>query len=906
MTEDSLESGEDAGASVRSAQRMSRLEIALAIFVGVLVFPYLLYALRAAGATLFEFFAVPFLVAILLLALWMAIRWREWQALTVSLLAVVVLGHFAVVLYVRCGWLPETRWTDVVSDIFRWGAFPLSLVTVAYLWRIFESDANYNIMRDSLREREREYHRIIEEASYAVIVCDTNGDIRMANPAAASLLGILRDDLETGNYFNVLPEDAATATREAIDAHQKRRTAASFDEFQHVTPNGRTQWLMQSVRTVVERGVPKQFHVILRDVTQQHRVQEASRQSEARLQTVFEAMSEGVMQTQPNGRLMFANSAALRMLRLTSERLRAGTSVDGRWSFLREDETPLPTEEWPGALAVAKGIAVRDVVVGLCHSDGSVLWMSVAAAPIMSDDEVESVVLTLRDISDRKEAEENLRLVESALDSTLEQVFLLNDQGRIIYANRQAMASLGYEADELYAKTVHDIDTELCEADWTETWYRARSGERPTFESEHTRKDGSKFPITMSASHIRHGDGEYLFAFVRDVSHETELASQLRQSQKMEAIGTLAGGIAHDFNNVLTAIIGYSELATGELEQGTPCHSYLDQVRHAADRAADMVSQILTFSRRREDERRPLILAPVVKESMKLLRGSLPPIIQVREKIAVSKHMVDADPGQVQQVVMNLCTNAYHAMRPNGGELTVTLREEEVSAQQAARHVDLREGLYARLSIADSGHGMDEETQKRMFEPFFTTKKEGEGTGLGLASVHGIVKSHQGAILVKSKIGEGTCFDIYLPAGKEIGARKEEESAEDADPTGTERVLLVDDEPQVADSLRLGLQQLGYTVEWHGPGLDALEFFRKDPDQIDIVVTDQMMPGVTGLALAADVRLLRPEMPVIIYTGFAESVSTELAECAGIKEILHKPLTAHKLALAIRRALAPS
>lgn len=385
-----------------------------------------------------------------------------------------------------------------------------------------------------------------------------------------------------------------------------------------------------------------------------------------------------------------------------------------------------------------------------------------------------------------------------------------------------------------------------------------------------------------------------------------KLLADLRQAQKMEAIGTLAGGVAHDFNNLLTPIVGYSEMALAQISKDNELHHSFVEIFKASQRAKDLVQQILTFSRQREHELVSMGLQPIVKETLKLLRSSLPTTIEIRQDISKDCGPVLSDLTQIQQVVMNLCTNAYHAMAENGGILEVGLRQVTIGSHDALGDHGLPPGNYACLSVRDTGCGMDKATLQRVFEPYFTTKEQGKGTGMGLALVHGIVKSHKGHISVYSEPGQGTQFKVYLPVHGEVHSVVDAaEGVEDdgATPRGSETILLVDDEEQVVYMMQEMLEYLGYRVIGMTDSAEALAFFRERPDGIDLVITDQTMPALTGGELAKELIALRPDLPIILCTGFSEVMTRERAEELGIREYLMKPVIVHDMARIIRKVL---
>ncbi len=395
--------------------------------------------------------------------------------------------------------------------------------------------------------------------------------------------------------------------------------------------------------------------------------------------------------------------------------------------------------------------------------------------------------------------------------------------------------------------------------------------------------------IQENLSRIKQGEAE-----------RQQLELQLYRSQKMEAIGTLAGGIAHDFNNILSAVIGYTELAFPLTEGDQQLHLYLKEVLTASARAKDLVQQILAFSRQGEEISKPIALAPIVREVLKLLRASLPATIEISWELN-SDLAVMGDPTKIHQVLMNLCANAAHAMRKKGGALQVKLADVLFGAEKAARVPDRSAGPHVILTVSDTGHGMSRHVMDRMYDPFYTTKRKGEGTGLGLSVVHGIVRSMNGAIDVTSVPGKGATFELFFPA---IGREEETMIIEGSAPrTGSERVLVVDDEPMLVDIAKRMLQKLGYQVTTRMSPIEALELFRSRPQDFDVVITDLTMPQMTGDVLAKKLLNVRPDIPVILCTGFSASITEEKARAMGIKAFLMKPILMSQVAEIIRRVI---
>ena len=426
----------------------------------------------------------------------------------------------------------------------------------------------------------------------------------------------------------------------------------------------------------------------------------------------------------------------------------------------------------------------------------------------------------------------------------------------------------------------------------TEVWFR--------------KKDGTRFLASLNLGAVRDSNGNimYLVAMTKDITKNKQLEAELRHAQKMEAIGTLAGGIAHDFNNILASIAGFNELAIMAARDNHAIRSHLDQIGVAADRARDLVQQILTFSRNSDQEKHPLDISAVIKEALKLLRSTIPSTIDIRTEISVASPIL-ADPTGIHQVIMNLCTNAYHSMRETGGLLRVSLKEQEVDAK-SAKTIGIEPGAYVILQVRDTGSGMDGETLNKIFEPYFTTKGKEEGTGLGLAVVHGIVESLHGCIRVESEHGKGTCFTVYLPVIEEAhaGAQEPEPESEQPVPEGCgQNIMFVDDEEMICRLYTFMLEDAGYKVTTFTDSGLALEHLRHDPRGWDLLITDMTMPGFSGEKLAEKARILNPNLPVIMCTGYSEVLTQERIERMGLKAFLQKPVAKNTLLIEVARAM---
>jgi CheY-like chemotaxis protein len=368
----------------------------------------------------------------------------------------------------------------------------------------------------------------------------------------------------------------------------------------------------------------------------------------------------------------------------------------------------------------------------------------------------------------------------------------------------------------------------------------------------------------------------------------------------MESIGTLAGGIAHDFNNILGIILGNTELSLYDVPEWNPARLNLEEIRTASLRAKDVVRQLLSFARKTKLEKKPTNIILIIKESLKLLRSSIPTSIEIRQNIPEDIDTILADPTQINQVFINLCTNADHAM-PDGGVIVVTLKKIELDEDTAVQHPELNPGRYVNLTVSDTGHGISHNEIDRIFDPYFTTKEVGKGTGMGLAVVHGIVKGHNGIILVESELGKGTTFSIFFPVvAKEAVVETE---ADEKLPTGDERILFVDDEELIVGIEHQILERLGYKVESTTSPIDALELFRSKPDQFDLVITDMTMPKMTGDKLVKEILKIQPDIPIILCTGFSEKIDEKKAKAIGVADYIEKPLDMRDYAMKIRKVL---
>jgi PAS domain S-box-containing protein len=512
---------------------------------------------------------------------------------------------------------------------------------------------------------------------------------------------------------------------------------------------------------------------------------------------------------------------------------------------------------------------------------------------------------TNQDITERKQTEKTLRESEEryrvAIEHSNDGVAIVRGNEHV-FVNRRFLTMFGYDdpkeilGTRLFV-TVHPDDYERVMG-----INRTNKKEEPVplrYEFKGMRRDGTVIHVEVSSTKIVYEGKPAILAYLRDITERVRAEEMLRQSQKMEAIGTLSSGIAHDFNNILTAILGFADLGYEDAAAGSKVKRYLLHVVTAAQRGKDLVTQILSFSRKNKEELKPTMLAPVVKESVKMLRASLPKTIEIQEDITTEPSVVFADAVQIQQIIMNLGANAAHAMGHKKGLMKIGL--SCLTGTSANAVPDLTPGAYLKLSVTDTGTGMEKDVLERVFDPFFTTKNRGEGTGLGLWVVHSIVENHKGAITVTSVPGQGSTFDVFLPRIEEQRLQSGKRSVVSVT-KGHGHILIVDDETELVALEIMMAERLGYSATGVSDTTAALDLFRQNPHKYDLVLTDQTMPGMTGIDLARELISIRSDIPVMLITGHRDMVDAEAARDLGIRMVVAKPMTMVELGLAIKQA----
>ena len=809
----------------------------------------------------------------------------------------------------------------------------------------------------ALRESEERFRNMFERHNAVMMLVEPeSGEIVDANPAAAAYYGHSREQLRTMHIqeINQLPPEQVAAERQKAATEERGHFV-----FPHRLADGRVRWV-DVYSSPFEAQGRKMLFSIIHDITERKQAEEAVKKNLERLDIISNTASQLLTSAEPQ---RIVETLCRRVMEHLDCHAFFNFLVDEERNCLRlnayegiPEETAREIHFLDFGVAVC-GCAARDacrivaenipttpdvrtelvksfgIKAYACHplyAQGRVigtLSFGTKSRLTFTDDEL-SLMKTVAD--QVATAMERVRLLEAAewraheleqlvkertaalqlanayhrslIETSLDPLVTISPEGRITDVNTATERVTGYSRDVLIGTDFSDYFTDP---------ERARAGYRLVFkdglvrdyELEIRHQDGHVTPVLYNASVYRDGAGKVVgvFAAARDITEHKQMNEQLRQAHKMEAIGTLAGGIAHDFNNILAIIIGNAELAIDEVPEEMGARHNLEQIFKAGMRGRNLVRQILTFSRKTEHERKPLRLEPLVKETFDLLRASLPTTIGITLRLKASNDLVLADATQIQQVLMNLGKNAADAMRVAGGQLEVSLANATFTEETSLPESEMQPGTYVTLAVSDTGQGMNEEVQKKLFEPFFTTKEKGQGTGMGLAVAYGIVKAHHGAITVASEPGRGSTFTVYLP--RYASDEKAEQKTSSLVTGGSERILFVDDEEALVELGDDILRRLGYHVVGKTDSMDALKTFAEHPEAFDLVITDQTMPQMTGVLLMQRLRNIRPDIPVILCTGYSETISAEEAESMGIQAFVMKPLSKNEVAETIRRVL---
>ncbi len=758
---------------------------------------------------------------------------------------------------------------------------------------------------EALRESEQRCRHLMEHAPAVMFEFDfRTGRLSSVNEIMCRYLGYNREELLEMGLEDLLTEESRNGFEKRLGPYLEGREISGSATHRVRTKDGRELHVGMNARIISENGVPVGASVIAHDVTELRQTEDALREQSRFLQRLIDSVPIAIYYKDTEGVYLGCNRAFEEYKGLSREFIIGKTTGD-LWpadladAFVRADSELFKT----------RGVQIFESPIP--YRDGAMRTVVFHKATFQDKDgAVAGLIGSFFDITERKRMEEAVRESEEkyrlTVENSAEAIFVVQD-GVVKFSNETAQKRSGYSTGELaqtfFLDHVHPEDKAII----ADRYRRRMMGEKVPnqYEVRFISRTGELIYAQSNVVSVSWEGRPAQLIFASDITEKKKLEIQLQQAQKMEAIGTLAGGIAHDFNNILSAIMGYTEMTMHHLSKEGRGYDYLTRVFRASERARELVRQILDFSRQGKRVVKPVMLIPLITESLKLLRASLPKTIRIVQQIETEHDLVMADPTQIHQVIMNLCTNAAHSMREQGGILTISLTGRMVTGADLAPFPGLTPGSYVVLAVNDTGHGIDPAILDRIFDPFFTTKTRGEGTGMGLSVVHGIVRSHNGYVTIDSRMGEGTTFYVYLPFLAEGKAVMTDE-VEAPVIGGRERILFVDDETELTELVSVMLADIGYDVVSRTDGFAALDLFRGDPYQFDLVITDQIMPNMTGVTLAQALLKIRPDIPIILSTGFSEAVTPEMIQSIGIKGYVMKPIIQKQIDDIIRRVLEPA
>jgi PAS domain S-box-containing protein len=761
--------------------------------------------------------------------------------------------------------------------------------------------------REALRVSEQRHRSYIEVTGALGWTTNVKGEVVEDLPSWRKYTGQSEEEIMGGGWANALHSDDIEHTLQAWNSAVTNNAPYEVEYRMRRHDGIYRLFLVRGVPVLKADGSIGEWVGTCIDITERKAAEERLQKSEEWLRQFFESIPDYCYLVSPKGKIIDANRAAIETLGYRLDEV-VGRPVETIYAPKSQKKRVQLFERW-----LETGM-LRNEEMTIRTKEGRERTVLLSAGT-MKDREGKIIHSTSiqTDITERKKIERSLRESEERFRLFFEQsnaVMLLiePDSGAIMDVNPAAARFYGYPRERMSSMNIGNINALPSDEVLSER-RRVIEGERNYFVFPHRLANDEIRTVEVYFNPITTKEGrKLLFSICHDITERMKLEEkqkrlevQIRQTQKMEAIGTLAGGIAHDFNNILGAIIGFAEMIGEDAIPGSSEQKRIELVEKAAFRGRDLVKQILTFSRQTSRDKEPLVLREVIEEVLKLLRSVLPSTIAIDTRMSTAESVILADSVQMHQVLMNLCTNAAHAMREKGGLMEISLEDVYFTPGTPVPDPRMKSIGYLKLSVRDTGYGMEEETLKQIFDPFFTTKAPGEGTGLGLSVVHGIVSDHDGCILVDSAPGKGSTFHIYLPKLKEHGVP--EVKGPIVTPRGSERILLVDDENMMVVLNEERLRGLGYKVVASTSSRKALDIFRRRPDRFDLVITDYTMPDLTGIDLAGELLNMRPDIPVILYTGQSETGLPERVKKAGIVELLMKPLTKQDLAQAVRRAL---
>jgi len=787
-----------------------------------------------------------------------------------------------------------------------------------------ERDAfRYKQVEEALRRSEMKYRILAESATD--VICVINLDqfvLNYASPSIESVFGYTFEELMNLNIYDLLTLDSANQVMAILDHEVERNRFGKAEpqrlEIEVLCKNGSTVWSEVSARFLRDdNNQITSILCVLRDVSERKKLEDELLENKKKFQSLFHNAPDMYFTVSPDGIIISVNQFGADCLGYSVDEL-VGSFV---WKIIYKDD--LKKVQNQITQIFDQKLQKSELEFRKIRKDGSTIWVHERVRLVMDENDLPvELWIICRDVSIQKKAETSLRKREARYRDLIDKfddiIWVADLNLQTTYVSPSIEKKLGFTPEERINQDIRKQVTPESYASITEILVQELNREKEEgidpnrtvrVEVEYYHKNGSTLWAENIISGLRDKNGTLMgiHGVSRDINsrkkvemEKEQLEDQLRHAQKMESIGTLAGGIAHDFNNILGAIMGNIDLAVMDVPEGNPAHYSLEQIRKAGIRATNIVKQLLTFTHNRSVKVQPIELIPVCNNAIKFLRSTIPTTIDIRTNFQATDDTTLADSTQIHQVLMNLCSNAAQAMVQTGG--TVTIDIENITLDDTdATCPEMPKGKYIKLSVADTGPGIDEKIIDRVFDPYFTTKEVEKGKGMGLSVVHGIIKCCKGSISVDSHLGKGTTFNILLPLVYEK-LKQKAETVEEI-PTGKERILFVDDEESLLIVGREVLERLGYTVETVLSPTEALQQFSSNPNYFDLIITDMTMPQMSGAALSKKIKEIRNNIPVILCTGYSDLIYEDNAEEMGLNAYIMKPIRIKEIAKTIRTVL---
>ncbi len=803
---------------------------------------------------------------------------------------------------------------DAVQARFLWSLFHQArtimmnisgdgMANAATLSALEKEIAERKRVEEELRESERKFRDIAELAPQVIFELDTDVMITFTNKQALELFGYTEEDMQKGvSAYDLFPDYERGAARDNIRKTIAGERGTTGYEYTAQRKDGTTFPAIIYTTTIFKDGKHTGFRGILVDITQLKNAEEELRERELRYRDLAESMPQVIFEMDEKGTLTFANRQAYKIYGYSEEDFNAGINA---WSLVAPQDLPAIKE---GLRKIAEGGPPTGNEYTAIKKDGSLFPISTHVTRIMKDGCLMGYRGIIIDITERKKAEEALMKSEERFRRYFEVpligVAIVSPEGQWLEVNDKFCDMVGFSRNELLGMKWQDITPaedlpgELASY---ESFLKGPLDLVAAREKRYRRQDGAIIDVILSTHCVRKSDGspDYLMSVIQDITERKHLESQLMHSQKMEAIGTLAGGVAHDFNNLLSAIMGYASLLQMKIDRDSPLHSYVSHILTSSEKAANLTHSLLAFSRKQVIDLKPFVVNDAVEKLHRLLLRLIPEDVEFRIDKAPERLIALGDSGQIDQVIMNLVTNARDAM-PRGGKLIISVNYTMIDSGFITTHGFGRPGEYAVITVSDTGAGMDEKTMEKIFEPFFTTKEVGRGTGLGLAIVYGIIKQHNGYIEVDSRPGEGSTFSVYLPL---VWLEPMDEAIDEEIVGGSETILIAEDNNELRALSVNVLEDNGYKVFAVRDGAEAVEAFRQHQSDIALTILDVVMPKMNGREAFEAIKKLDPSVKVIFASGYTDDIIEEKGMANGKYDFLGKPMTPGTLLKKIREIL---